>query len=241
MTAPPAGVRHVRLRLVVDDPACHEVPAVLHRPTVARGLGALLLHGAGSDHDDPALVAAADVLAGAGVHAVRADLPFRAAGRRAAPRADRAVPSLRRVHEAARAVVSEVPGPWLLGGRSYGGRVSSLAVADGVPAAGLLLLGYPLHPADRPSLERTDHWPSVGVPCLLVQGDRDRLCDLGLLDTAVRRLPRRARVHVVVGGDHTLAVTARASEDGVARGSAETVSRLAGVMTTWLQAEVAAG
>src|SRR5690606_21236718 len=59
------------------------------------------------------------------------------------------------------------------GGRSYGGRMCSMAVAEGQPAAGLVLLSYPLHPPGKPDRLRTEHFPAIGVPCLFVSGERD--------------------------------------------------------------------
>jgi predicted alpha/beta-hydrolase family hydrolase len=61
----------------------------------------------------------------------------------------------------------------VLGGRSMGGRICSLAVADGLPAAALVLLSYPLHPPGRPDRLRVEHFPQLDVPCLFVSGDRD--------------------------------------------------------------------
>ena len=78
-----------------------------------------------------------------------------------------------------------------LGGRSYGGRMCSLAVAEGLPAAGLVLLSYPLHPPGSPerATDRTDHWPQIDCPVLLLSGESDPFAKIDLLRTAVGLLP----------------------------------------------------
>lgn len=210
-----------------------EVSAVVEIPSRARGAGMLLTHGAGGDRDDPGLVALTGGVAACGHLAVRANLPFREAGRAAPPRADRAAEPYGRLF----AAVRDEFGPrraWAAGGKSYGGRVASLAVAAGMPAAGLVFYGYPLHPSGKPELLRVDHWPDVGVPCLFLQGDRDPMCDLALLRSNLTKFPRRATLHVVEGGDHSLRVPASRSPDGVAREPAEVLDELAAVVGGWL-------
>ena len=73
----------------------------------------------------------------------------------------------------------------VLGGRSYGGRMCSMAVAEGQPAAGLVLLSYPLHPPGKPENLRTEHFPDLRVPCLFVSGERDPFGSPAEFDEAV--------------------------------------------------------
>ena len=159
-------------------------------------------------------------------------MPFREVGRRTPPRADRAVNSYRAVADAVRELAPRTP--WILGGKSYGGRVASMAVAGGLPAAGLVFYGYPLHPPGKPEKLRTDHWPNVKVPCLFLQGDRDTFSDPDLLDEQLRRFPRRARVHVVRGGDHSLKVTGRHAPDGQPRSAAAVTGAMGPLIEGWL-------
>ena len=134
--------------------------------------GVLLVPGAGGSADHHTLVALERALAPLPVR--RVGYPQRGDGRRAQPpRADRLVPF---VEEQARAMCAEEgidPGRLVLGGRSMGGRVCSMAVADGLPAAGLVLLSYPLHPPRRPGRLRVAHFGRLNVPCLFLGGDRD--------------------------------------------------------------------
>ena len=221
------------MRLPVEDPVTDEVTAAVHAVPRPRGRPVLLAPGAGGDLDTEGLVALAATLAGLGHPVVRVNLPHHEAGRRAAPRAERSVGPYQQLLTAAADHLG-VHGPWILGGKYYGGRVASLAVAGGTPATGLLFYGYPLHPPGRPEKLRVDHWPHVGAPCLFLQGERDPFCDLDLLDAHLRKFPRRPRLHVVEGGDHSLAVPATASPDGKRRTPAQTLRTLAEPLRDWI-------
>ena len=134
--------------------------------------GALLLFpGAGSSSASPSLVAIEDAVAPLPVQ--RSDFPYRREGRKAPDRPPKLLACV--VEEAARlAEEAEVPpNRIVLGGRSMGGRICSMAVADGLPAAGLVLISYPLHPPGRPDRLRIEHLPALEVPCLFVSGTRD--------------------------------------------------------------------
>ncbi len=134
--------------------------------------GALLLApGAGADRTHHTLVAVTD--AAAPLPSARIDFPYRKAGRRAPDRAPVAVAALRADAEALVAHAGIEPDQLVLGGRSFGGRMASMAVAEGLPAAGLVLLSYPLHPPGKPDRMRTEHFAELSVPCLFVSGDKD--------------------------------------------------------------------
>jgi predicted alpha/beta-hydrolase family hydrolase len=77
----------------------------------------------------------------------------------------------------------------VLGGRSFGGRMASMAVAEGLPAAGLVLLSYPLHPPGKPDRLRTEHFAALDLPCLFVSGTRDPFGSPAELDRAVAAIP----------------------------------------------------
>lgn len=210
------------------------VTGVVHRPARARRPAFLLVHGAGGDVDDDGLVALCDAIAGRGHLVVRANLPYREAGRGSPPRADRAVAGFVGLAESVRTLAPRTP--WVHGGKSYGGRVASLAVAMAdLPTAGLVFYGYPLHPPGKPDKLRVDHWPNIKVPCLFLQGDRDQFSDEELLEENLRKLPRRARVHVVRGGDHSLKVVGKHAPDGVARSAAEVTGDLGPLVDSWIE------
>jgi predicted alpha/beta-hydrolase family hydrolase len=101
--------------------------------------------------------------------------------------------------------------PLLAGGKSFGGRMTSQAQAASplLGVRGLVFLGFPLHPAKRPSDERATHLFDVRIPMLFLQGTRDGLADLQLISTTTKRLGDRARLHLVQGADHSFRVPAR--------------------------------
>ena len=134
--------------------------------------GVLLTPGAGGDRDHHTLVALEEALAPLPVR--RVDYPHRSGGRRGPPpRAERLVPFIAEQAAAMCAEEAIAPEGLVLGGRSMGGRICSMAVADGLPAAGLVLLSYPLHPPRHPDRWRVEHFGRIAVPCLFVGGDRD--------------------------------------------------------------------
>jgi hypothetical protein len=138
--------------------------------------GLLLFPGAGSGRDHPSLVAIERAVSGGdgpGVPVVRADFPYRREGRRAPDRPAKLIACVR--DEAAAVVTSHGidAAALALGGRSMGGRMCSMAVAEGLPAAALVLVSYPLHPPGRPDKLRVEHLPAIEVPCLFVSGTRD--------------------------------------------------------------------
>jgi len=139
------------------------------RPRDPRAL--LLWPGAGTGSDHPSLVAIAEGLAPFPV--VRCDFPYRQEGRRAPDRAPKLVAS---VVDTVASVADDLGldhARLVVGGRSMGGRMCSMAAAEGLRVAGVVLLAYPLHPPGRPDRLRTEHLPSVAVPTLWISGDRD--------------------------------------------------------------------
>lgn len=166
----------------------------------------LLAHGAGADLEAPALVAVAEALAERGVPSLRFNFPYRDAGKKAPDRP----PVLLAATRAAAADLAKRtkldPARLVVGGRSMGGRYCSLVVADAddpLPALGLLLLGYPLHPAGRPDSPRVEHLGRIRVPTLFVSGTRDALGAKASLRRAARRVKGPVSWHWIETGDHS--------------------------------------
>ncbi len=132
--------------------------------------GLLLTHGAGAGAGQHTLVALAE---GLDVPVRRIEFDYRRAGRRFPDRAPKLVAEVRVAAEAFAADLGTTTAHLVLGGRSMGGRMCSMAVAEGLPAAGLAMLSYPLHPPDKPDRLRVDHFAGIDVPVLFVGGDRD--------------------------------------------------------------------
>ena len=159
-------------------------------------------HGAGSPMTSPLLEGFCDALAAHGIGTHRFNFPYMAAGRRAPDRAPVLIEAFRQAH--ARAAEHAGRLPLFAGGRSMGGRIASMAVADGMPAAGLLFLAYPLHPPGRPDQLRVDHFPALTVPCLFVSGTRDAFARPDELRDAVKAVAGPVTHVWIEGGDHGL-------------------------------------
>ena len=191
------------LRIAVGDG--HAVSGLLDRPADARAC-LVLAHGAGAGMAHPFMAAIASGLAGAGLAVLRYQFPYmEAGGRRPHPPALAQATVRAAVAEAAR----RLPGvPLFAGGKSFGGRMTSGAEAaaplDGV--RGLVFLGFPLHPAGKPSTARAAHLADVPVPMLFLQGTRDTLAGLDLLRPVIAGLGDRATLVVVDDGDHSFHV-----------------------------------
>lgn len=134
--------------------------------------GALLLTpGAGAGRDHHTLVALEQAVAP--LPCERFDFPYRQAGKRMPDKPPVAIAALREAAAAFTERQGVSAGSLVVGGRSYGGRMCSMAVAEGLPAAGLILLSYPLHPPGKPDRLRVEHFPQITVPVLIVSGARD--------------------------------------------------------------------
>lgn len=164
----------------------------------------LLTPGAGADRNQSALVALDEALTAKKIVVERMDFPYRIAGRRAPDRPPVLLEAVRNGAAALAAKAKVKPASVALGGRSMGGRICSMAVADGLPAAALVLISYPLHPPGKPEQLRVDHFPSINVPCLFVSGTRDAF---GTPDELLKATAAIAGpvTHVwIEGGDHGL-------------------------------------
>ena len=170
----------------------------------------LLTPGAGAGRDQPSLVAIEKALEPVPVE--RMDFPYRLAGRKSP---DKPAVLLAAVREGAAALAQRTnlePNRLVLGGRSMGGRICSMAVADGLEARALVLISYPLHPPGKPETLRTEHLPRIDVPCLFVSGTRDAFATPAELEEATKTIPGDVTHVWIDGGDHGL----RRKDDQVA-------------------------
>jgi predicted alpha/beta-hydrolase family hydrolase len=164
----------------------------------------LLTPGAGSSRTHSSLVAVEKRLAPLPV--ARVDFPYRREGRKAPDRAPKLIACVR---EEAAALAAGLPGRvgterLVLGGRSMGGRMCSLAVAEGLPAAGLVLISYPLHPPGRPDRLRVEHFAVLDLPCLFVSGTSDAFGSPAELSAHTKAIPGPVTQVWIEGGRHEL-------------------------------------
>lgn len=185
-----------------------QVSALLDAPPHARALY-VFAHGAGAGMQHASMRAFAEALAERGIASLRYNFLYMEKGSK---RPD--APKL--AHAAVRAAAAEaarlMPGaPLIAGGRSFGGRMTSQAQAlDPLPGvAGLAFLGFPLHPAGKPGDERAAHLADVRIPMLFLQGTRDELAHLDLLEPVVASLAARATLKLYQDADHSFHVRAK--------------------------------
>lgn len=172
-----------------------------------RASALLLAPGASADRDHPSLVAIEHAVAPLPV--ARIDLP--------GTRAPRIVATIREASAALVGRTGASPASLALGGRSMGGRMCSMAVAEGLPASALVLISYPLHPPGRPERLRVDHFPLLRVACLFVSGTRDAFGTPTELESHTAAIPGEVTHVWIEGGNHGL----RGRDDEVAAAVAE--------------------
>jgi predicted alpha/beta-hydrolase family hydrolase len=206
-----------------------EVSALLLRPADARCLF-VLAHGAGAGMRHPFLESVSERLASRRIATFRFQFPYMEKGRRSPDGRAVLLATVRTAVAAAAAQAGDLP--LVAGGKSMGGRMTSLAASEQPLGAvrGLVFLGFPLHAAGRPGAERAEHLARVRVPMLFLQGTRDRLAEPELLAPVCDALGRRATLHVVEGGDHSFHVPRRSGRDDAA-----VLDELAETIAAWTE------
>jgi predicted alpha/beta-hydrolase family hydrolase len=207
-----------------------DVSALLLVPQRARACY-VLAHGAGAGMSHAFMSAVATELAARGIATLRYQFPYMEAGAR------RPDPP-KRAQAAVALAARRVPAlPLIAGGKSFGGRMTSQAQAAApLPGVrGLAFLGFPLHPAGRPSDARAAHLFEVAVPMLFLQGTRDALAELALLGPLVERLGARASMHLLADADHSFQVPARSG-----RRDADVRAAMLDALAAWMESVIAA-
>ena len=206
------------------------VSALLLRPEPARACY-VLAHGAGAGMTHKSMEAVATGLAARGIATLRYQFPYMEKGsKRPDP------PAV--AHAAVRAAVAEAARrcaglPLVAGGRSFGGRMTSQAqaIAPLPGVRGLAFLGFPLHPAGKPSTDRAKHLAEIRIPMLFMQGTRDALAELPLLEPVVKGLGQTATLHLVKEADHSFHVLARSG-----RNDREVMDEVLDAFAAWIAA-----
>ena len=203
-----------------------EVSALLVRPPDARFLY-VFAHGAGAGMRHHFMEDAASLLAAQGIATLRYQFPYVEQGSRRIDPQPILLSTVRAAVAAAREAAPDLP--LLAGGKSMGGRMTSLAASkEPLAVKGIVFFGFPLHPAGAPATERGEHLAAVPNPMLFLQGTRDKLSDLDLLRPVVDGLGSRATLHVVEGADHGFDMLKRSG-----RTAAEVLEELAKTVATW--------
>ena len=203
------------------------VSGLLLRPANAWVIYALA-HGAGAGMRHRFMESIAAALAERGIATLRYQFPYTEAGSRRPDPPGILQATVRAAVETAREQAAGLP--LVAGGKSLGGRMTSNAQAQRplTGVAGLVFLGFPLHPPKQPGEQRAEHLAKVELPMLFLQGTRDELAHLELMRPVCDRLGARATLHVVEGGDHGFEVLKRSG-----RTDAEVMYELAETVASW--------
>ena len=203
-------------------------PGLAIRPAAARAMY-VMAHGAGAGLRHAFMVSVAAALAAREVATLRWEFPYMAAGKARPDRAEVAEAAVREVWTSAHRRFDDLA--LFAGGKSFGGRMTSRAhAAAPLPGVrGLIFLGFPLHPPDKPGIERAEHLARAIGPLLFVQGDRDELAGLARLRPVIRKLGARATLHVVEAADHGFDVQVRSG-----RTRAGVIDEIADTVASWI-------
>lgn len=179
------------------------IAGIAHEPAGERTGVVLLTHGAGGSRESPMLVRLCDQWAGRGWLAVRYDLPYRRR-RPKGPPSGSATADQAGIADAVAMARACTDGPVIAGGHSYGGRLTSMAVADGLIVEVLTLFSYPLHPPGKPERRRTEHLPRITVPTVFTHGTSDPFGTIDELRAAATLIAAPTEVVEVTGARHDL-------------------------------------
>ena len=209
-------------------PESGEVSALLLRPDSAQWL-LVLGHGAGAGMQHPFMEAISSELARQGIATFRYNFLYMEQGNRRPDPTPVLLATVRKAVAVAGEAASDLP--LLAGGKSMGGRMTSMAAAeDCLPRVrGLVFFGFPLHPAGQPGTTRGDHLVRVKVPMLFLQGTRDKLADLDLLRPICARLGSLAELHVVETADHSFHVLKSSGRD-----DSRVIEELGQAVSSWV-------
>ena len=183
--------------------ALDAIAGIAHHPGDPPAGVVVLTHGAGGSRDSPLLVRICDEWAARGWLAVRYNLPYRRR-RATGPPSGSATADRDGVAEAIAIAGALAAGPVIAGGHSYGGRLTSMAVADGAGANALSLFSYPLHPPGKPERSRTGHFAAITVPTVFTHGTSDPFGAIEELRAAAALISAPAQIVEITGARHDL-------------------------------------
>jgi predicted alpha/beta-hydrolase family hydrolase len=208
-------------------PKIGEVSALFLRPDRAHWL-LVFGHGAGAGMRHTFMESISIELAQHGIATFRYNFPYTEKGNRRPDFPPVLLATVRKAVDVARETARDLP--LLAGGKSMGGRMTSMAAAeDSLPRVkGLVFFGFPLHPAGQLGTTRGDHLSRVKVPMLFLQGTRDKLADLSLLRPVCERLGERAKLHLVEAADHSFHVPKSSGRD-----DSQVLAELSEAVSSW--------
>ena len=219
--------------LTIDTGKAGSVSALLLSPNAPRACF-VFAHGAGAGMTHSFMETFASGLCERGIATLRYQFPYM---EKRSKRPDAPAVAIATVRAAVTKAAEVFPGLGLVaGGKSFGGRMTSQAQAAApLPGVrGLAFVGFPLHPAGKPSIDRAEHLAKVDLPMLFLQGTRDTLAEVTLIEPVVQRLGPRALLHLVEGADHSFHVPARSG-----RNDREVMNEILDAFAKWADSVIA--
>jgi uncharacterized protein len=231
-----SSVRQAETQQVAVAPGETVTARLYHAQAERRaGVALILAHGAGAGQASPFMVRCAADLASRGIDAITFNFLYTERGRRLPDKNDRLEACYLAVIAAMREQPALAGARLAIGGKSMGGRIASQVAAGGEVGdlAGLVFLGYPLHPPGKPERRRSAHLPRIAAPMLFVQGERDSFGTPDELAPVIAGLAPRAELYTVAGGDHSFKLR---KGDGLSQAEAE--SAVQDKVERWLRQRV---
>jgi len=220
-------IEKINLRFLATN-SSGEVSAILLKPQNAKCL-LVLGHGAGAGMKSAFMENIARSLAEQDIATFRYNFPYIEQGKKA----PNPPPILKKTIVSAVEEAKKHAGslPLLAGGKSLGGRITSIVAAEGLLTSvkGLVFFGFPLHAPGKPSTDRADHLKIIKIPMLFLQGTRDKLANLDLLKPICRKLDNKVTLQIFEGGDHSFHVPKRSGKS-----DEQVTDELANTVASWL-------
>lgn len=218
--------------VIISVNDAQRVSGLFQMPADARACY-VLAHGAGAGMTHVIMAAIASGLAERRIATLRYQFPYMEQGSKRPDTPKVAQATVRAAALEASCLVGNLP--LFAGGKSFGGRMTSQAqAASPLPGVrGLIFVGFPLHPAGRPSVERAEHLFEVQIPMLFLQGTRDDLAHLGLLEPLCKQLGARATLKLFQHADHSFRVPARTGRKG-----SDVTAELLNTLADWIDTAI---
>lgn len=231
---PDQSAKSAATAVSITDGRSVDVSGLLQTPSRPRACY-VFAHGAGAGMKHPFMAAMAEGLAACGIATLRYQFPYMERGSKRPDPPQLAHATVRAAVAAASRVLPDLP--LIAGGKSFGGRMTSQAqaIAPLPGVRGLAFLGFPLHPAGKPSSERADHLSAVHIPMLFLQGTRDQLATLELIEPLCGSLGQRSTLQLFADADHSFHVPARSG-----RTDADVREAVLDALSAWIAAAITA-
>jgi len=198
------------LRVKIEIEKGEKVSGIVSVPdnhVPGKGAGVIIAHGAQNDMENPLIADVATGLAQAGILAMRFNFSYKEQGKKSPDSQGKLIKTFFSAYRFLECYEKQGVEKVIVAGKSMGGRVASQMAADGlIDPAGLMFLGYPLHPPGQKEKKKDEHLYRIKAPLLFFAGTRDTLCDLDTVKVVLKKIKVKKQLVIVEGGDHSFKV-----------------------------------